>query len=42
MELNLIKIDSNYDCFLKIGREWNVNKNIYWENEELYKKNDKQ
>lgn len=38
MELNLIKIDSNYDCFLKIGREWNVNKNIYWENEELYKK----
>ena len=38
MELNLTNIDSNHDCFLKLGKEWNINKNIYWENEDLYKK----
>jgi len=36
MELNLNKIDKNTDCFLKIAKEWNQNKNIFWENDELY------
>ena len=38
MEINIIKIDKNHDCFLKIAKEWNSNKNIFWENDELYEK----
>ena len=36
LELNIIHIDKNNDCFLKIANEYNSNKNLYWENEELY------
>lgn len=36
MELNIIQIDKDHDCFLKIAKEWNSNKNIFWENDELY------
>lgn len=36
LELNLIHIDKNRDCFLKIADEYNSNKNLYWENEDLY------
>lgn len=36
LELNIIHIDKNHDCFLKIADEYNNNKNLYWENEELY------
>ena len=36
MELNLTKIDSAHDCFLKLAGEWNSNKNIFWENDQLY------
>ena len=36
LELNIIHIDKNHDCFLKIANEYNSNKNLYWENEELY------
>ena len=36
LELSLIHIDKNHDCFLKIAKEYNNHKNLYWENEELY------
>ena len=37
IELNLCEIDQNHDCFIKIGNEYNKDKNLYWENETLYK-----
>ena len=37
MEMNLIHLDEKHDCFLKLGKEWNSQKNIFWENEKLYK-----
>jgi hypothetical protein len=36
VELNLHTIDDNRDCFLKIGNDYNMSKNLYWENEVLY------
>ena len=36
VELNMCNIDDNHDCFLKIGNEYNMSKNLYWENEVLY------
>ena len=36
MEMNLIHLDEKHDVFLKLGKEWNTQKNIFWENEELY------
>ena len=36
MEMNLINLDEKHDVFLKLGKEWNTKKNIFWENEELY------
>ena len=36
IELNMCDIDEYHDCFIKIGGEWNKNKNIFWENEVLY------
>ena len=36
LELNIIHIDKSHDCFLKIANEYNSNRNLYWENEELY------
>lgn len=36
IHLNLTKVDEHHDAFLKIGNEWNQNKNIFWENDELY------
>ena len=36
VELNMCNIINNHDCFLKIGTEWNMSKNLYWENESLY------
>ena len=36
IELNMCNIDSNHDVFLKIGNEYNMSKNLYWENEVLY------
>ena len=38
MELNLTKIDENHDCFIKIAKEHNKQKNIFWENEPFYEK----
>ena len=35
-DLNMCEIDENHDCFLKIGKEYNISKNIFWENESLY------
>ena len=37
IELNICEIDPNHDCLIKIGNEYNMTKNIYWENEVLYK-----
>jgi hypothetical protein len=37
VELNMCNIIDDHDCFLKIGNEWNMSKNLYWENESLYK-----
>jgi hypothetical protein len=37
IELNMCEIDNDHDCFIKIGNEYNISKNLYWENEELYK-----
>ena len=36
IELYLHTIDDNRDCFLKIGNNYNMSKNLYWENEVLY------
>ena len=36
LELGIINIDSNHDCFLKLAKQWNQHKNIFWENNELY------
>jgi len=36
VELNLHTIDNNIDCFIKIGNEYNLEKNLYWENDSLY------
>ena len=36
IELNLHTIDNNIDCFIKIGNEYNLAKNLYWENDPLY------
>ena len=36
VELNMCNIDDNHECFLKIGSEYNMSKNLYWENEVLY------
>lgn len=36
VELNMCNIIDNHDCFLKLGTEWNMEKNLYWENESLY------
>lgn len=38
LELNLLKIDSKHDAYLKIANNFNKHKNIFWENEELYEK----
>jgi hypothetical protein len=38
MELNLTNIDTYHDCFLKLAKEHNKHKNIFWENEPLYEK----
>ena len=35
IELYLHTIDDNRDCFLKIGNDYNMSKNLYWENEVL-------
>ena len=37
IELCMCEIDNKHDVFLKIGNEYNVSKNLYWENEDLYK-----
>lgn len=37
VELQMCEIDSNHDVFLKIGKEYSFEKNLYWENEDLYK-----
>jgi hypothetical protein len=37
IELNMTQIYDNHDVFLKIGEEYNQSRNLYWENEELYK-----
>jgi len=37
VEINLCEIDPSHDCLIKIGNEYNMTKNIYWENEVLYK-----
>ena len=37
IELNMCDIDENHDVFLKIGNEYNFERNLYWENEDLYK-----
>lgn len=37
-ELGIIHIDKNHDCFLKLAKEWNDQKNIFWENNELYER----
>ena len=36
IELNMCNIDNNHDVFIKIGNEYNYEKNLYWHNEELY------
>ena len=36
IELNICEIDIKHNCFLKISDEWNLSKNLYWENEGLY------
>jgi hypothetical protein len=36
IELNLHNIDDNRDCFLKIGNDYNMSKNLFWENDILY------
>jgi hypothetical protein len=38
LELNFYNIDEFHDCYIKIGIEHNINKNIYWENDKLYEK----
>jgi len=38
LELNFYNIDEFHDCYVKIGIEHNINKNIYWENDKLYEK----
>jgi hypothetical protein len=37
VELNICQIDPSHDCLIKIGNEYNMTKNLYWENEVLYK-----
>ena len=37
IEINICELDENRDCFIKIGNEYNMTKNIFWENEILYK-----
>ena len=37
VELNMCNIDKNHDVFIKIGNEYNYEKNLYWHNEDLYK-----
>ena len=36
-ELKICDIDENHDVFIKIANEYNIEKNLYWENEDLYK-----
>ena len=36
MELGLLDLDENHDCFIKIGHEFNKNVNIYWHNDAVY------
>ena len=36
IELNTCEIDDNHDCFIKIANDFNMDKNIFWENEILY------
>jgi hypothetical protein len=36
IELNICDIDENHDCFIKIANDYNMDKNIFWENEILY------
>ena len=36
IELNICDIDENNDCFIKIANDFNMDKNIFWENEILY------
>jgi hypothetical protein len=36
MELNFYSIDEFHDVFIKIGKEENIKKNIFWENDKLY------
>jgi hypothetical protein len=37
IELCMCEIHNNHSVFLKIGNEYNLSKNLYWENEDLYK-----
>ena len=37
VELELVNLDDNKDCLIKIGNDYNLSKNLYWENEDLYK-----
>ena len=37
VELELVNLDDNRDCLIKIGNDYNLSKNLYWENEDLYK-----
>jgi hypothetical protein len=37
-ELGIIHIDKSHDCFLKLAKQWNDQKNIFWENNELYER----
>ena len=36
VELCICDIDDNHDCFIKIANDYNMDKNIFWENEVLY------
>jgi hypothetical protein len=36
IELNMCNIDDNHDCLIKIANEYNLSKNLYWENDILY------
>ena len=36
MELNMCNIDPEHDCYIKIANSFNMDKNLYWENEVLY------
>lgn len=37
IELKICEIDENHDVFIKIANDYNLEKNLYWENEDLYK-----